>query len=467
MAAAGSCTSTTTPGGRGARVDGPRPPPTTTPAGVASAANLLGRFHAGLADLGADAVLRDLARLPRSGTPARDCCARSLPPIPAAEPRAWRPRSRAAFAAAPLAGDRGRSRRHVPRRVAHNDAKLDNVLFRAGEAVCLVDLDTVMPSAWFWDVGDLLRTASTHAAEDDPRPGTLVSSSRRAVSLDTRRLPSGSSRRSRPRPRRTKRWNGPGAIVTYEQALRFLTDWIAGDVYYRTSRPGQNLDRARAQLGSARVDAGYRRAVTIFRCSTATRSPAIAELCRRGDRAAAVARRARRRAVHRPTSPRIVRGDPERRRRRDRRRRRRARTCGCSWWIPTSAAGPRPRARPRRGGRRARRRANRRSRSAPTRRTSCGRGCRATRPRSLCLLERHHYRARRDELRHDGRPHGDPRRIRAATRSRPPVGARRDRRVDGEALAELADRSPAGARQGQSRARTRRSRYRARSAPSR
>ena len=39
-----------------------------------------------------------------------------------------------------------------------------------------------------------------------------------------------------------------GAIVTYEQALRFLTDWIAGDVYYRTTRPGQNLDRARAQL---------------------------------------------------------------------------------------------------------------------------------------------------------------------------------------------------------------------------
>jgi hypothetical protein len=39
-----------------------------------------------------------------------------------------------------------------------------------------------------------------------------------------------------------------GAIVTYEQALRFLTDWIEGDVYYRTSRPEQNLDRARAQL---------------------------------------------------------------------------------------------------------------------------------------------------------------------------------------------------------------------------
>jgi hypothetical protein len=39
-----------------------------------------------------------------------------------------------------------------------------------------------------------------------------------------------------------------GAIVTYEQAVRFLTDWLAGDVYYRTDRPGQNRDRARAQL---------------------------------------------------------------------------------------------------------------------------------------------------------------------------------------------------------------------------
>src|SRR5205085_12689272 len=58
----------------------------------------------------------------------------------------------------------------VPRRVAHYDAKLDNVLFAGDEAVCLIDFDTVMPGAWFWDVGDLLRSASTTAAEDESDP---------------------------------------------------------------------------------------------------------------------------------------------------------------------------------------------------------------------------------------------------------------------------------------------------------
>ena len=55
----------------------------------------------------------------------------------------------------------------MPRRVAHNDAKLDNVLFRGDEAICLVDLDTVMPSAWFWDVGDLLRRIQTLATQSN------------------------------------------------------------------------------------------------------------------------------------------------------------------------------------------------------------------------------------------------------------------------------------------------------------
>ena len=132
-------------------------------------------------------------------------------------------------------------------RVAHNDAKLDNVLYRDGEAVCLVDLDTIMPTAWFWDVGDLLRTASTRVGEDDAHPERAFADPARYLGvLDGYR--SGISSATTLEGAEIEALEHAGAIVTYEQALRFLTDWIAGDVYYATRRPGQNLDRARHQL---------------------------------------------------------------------------------------------------------------------------------------------------------------------------------------------------------------------------
>jgi Ser/Thr protein kinase RdoA (MazF antagonist) len=129
--------------------------------------------------------------------------------------------------------------------VAHNDAKLDNMLFRGGEAVCLVDLDTVMPGPWFWDIGDLVRTASTTASEDDPQPERAVVDPKlyRAILTGYR---SGVS--SAADAAELDAIEIAGAIVTFEQAVRFLTDWIAGDVYYRTSRSAQNRDRARSQF---------------------------------------------------------------------------------------------------------------------------------------------------------------------------------------------------------------------------
>jgi Ser/Thr protein kinase RdoA (MazF antagonist) len=131
--------------------------------------------------------------------------------------------------------------------VAHNDAKLDNVMFRGDDAIALVDLDTVMPSAWFWDVGDLLRTAATAAAEDEPRVERSVVDPvlYRSILAGYR---AGLARTALAEAE-SEALDVAGAIVTYEQALRFLTDWIAGDAYYRTTRAGQNLDRARAQLG--------------------------------------------------------------------------------------------------------------------------------------------------------------------------------------------------------------------------
>jgi hypothetical protein len=102
-----------------------------------------------------------------------------------------------------------------------------------------------MPGAWFWDVGDLVRTASTTAAEDDPMPESAVVDPElyRSVIDGYRIGVAGAADASE-----IEALEVAGAIVTFEQALRFLTDWIEGDVYYRTSRPGQNLDRARSQL---------------------------------------------------------------------------------------------------------------------------------------------------------------------------------------------------------------------------
>jgi Ser/Thr protein kinase RdoA (MazF antagonist) len=229
------------------RVPGAATVAAPTSARVRSAARLLGRFHAGLADL---APARVAEVLPDFHGPARRLVL--LRDVVAADPhdraRGVEREIEAAFAAAPLARIAGELVRRVPRRVAHNDAKLDNVLFAADEAICLVDLDTLMPSAWFWDVGDLVRTASTRAAEDEAGADRAVVDHELYAEILTG-YRAGLAEGPAPTAAEDEAVELAGAIVTYEQALRFLTDWIAGDVYYRTTRPGQNRDRACAQLG--------------------------------------------------------------------------------------------------------------------------------------------------------------------------------------------------------------------------
>ncbi len=216
-----------------------------TPARVASAAHLLGRFHAGVADLDPDTVHETL---PRFHDPNRRLALLrdAIELDPQGRVAGVGAEIAAALDAAPLALLADDLATRVPCRVAHNDAKLDNILFRREEAVCLVDLDTIMATAWFWDVGDLLRTATTRVAEDDPRTElAVVDEVLYEAVLDGYRA--GSSIAT-PEPAESAALELAGAIVTYEQALRFLTDWIAGDFYYRTTRSGQNLDRARNQL---------------------------------------------------------------------------------------------------------------------------------------------------------------------------------------------------------------------------
>ncbi len=134
----------------------------------------------------------------------------------------------------------------VPVRVAHFDCKLDNVLFRDRRAVCLVDLDTVMPGAWFWDLGDLLRTAAANVSEETTDPSQAAADRRLYDAVVAGYLDAVPDNLLTAEEIEATR--AAGAISAFEQAVRFLTDWLVGDLYFRTTRRGHNFDRARTQL---------------------------------------------------------------------------------------------------------------------------------------------------------------------------------------------------------------------------
>jgi Ser/Thr protein kinase RdoA (MazF antagonist) len=142
--------------------------------------------------------------------------------------------------AASAAGD-------VPERVTHNDTKINNVMMdvTTGEALCVVDLDTTMPGLAPIDFGDMVRTATNAAAEDEPDPARVVSRPEMFEALVRGYL---SAAGTFLRPTEVAWLAFAGQLLAFEQALRFLGDHLQGDVYYRIHRPGHNLERARAQL---------------------------------------------------------------------------------------------------------------------------------------------------------------------------------------------------------------------------
>ena len=134
----------------------------------------------------------------------------------------------------------------LPIRVTHNDTKLNNVLIDDvnGEGVCVIDLDTVMPGTALYDFGDLVRTSTSQAAEDE-RDLSLVSM--RAFMFDAlaRGFLEGATFLTD-----TEREMLPiGAkLIVMNIGMRFLTDHLSGDTYFKIHRPGHNLDRCRTQV---------------------------------------------------------------------------------------------------------------------------------------------------------------------------------------------------------------------------
>jgi len=132
-------------------------------------------------------------------------------------------------------------------RVVHNDAKIGNVLFDSeGRSwVCVVDLDTVMPGLVLFDFGDMVRSMTCFSAEDETDLSEVE------VDLGMFEAVAGGyieSTRSFLSSVEREQLVAAGIAITLEQGVRFLTDHLAGDLYYAVSRTGHNLDRARAQF---------------------------------------------------------------------------------------------------------------------------------------------------------------------------------------------------------------------------
>ena len=135
----------------------------------------------------------------------------------------------------------------IPLRVTHNDTKINNILFdqETGKAVCVIDLDTVMPGSMLYDFGDALRMGGSTAAEDETdldkvwfeveafeafAKGYLSEVKESITETEIELLPFSVK------------------LMTYECGIRFLADYLNGDTYFKIHREHHNLDRARNQF---------------------------------------------------------------------------------------------------------------------------------------------------------------------------------------------------------------------------
>jgi hypothetical protein len=135
----------------------------------------------------------------------------------------------------------------VPERVTHNDTKINNLLFdeQSGEALCVIDLDTVMPGLGLFDVGDLIRTSGSRAAEDERDLARVVAEPELVAAIVTGYVDAMGALLT---PVERRLLVVSGEVITFEIGLRFLTDFLEGDTYFKTARPEHNLDRCRAQF---------------------------------------------------------------------------------------------------------------------------------------------------------------------------------------------------------------------------
>jgi len=139
------------------------------------------------------------------------------------------------------------AKKKIPERVTHNDTKFNNVMLDVvtGKAMCVVDLDTVMPGCALYDFGDMVRTTTSPTLEDELDLSKVSMRMPMFKALARGYLETAG-------PFLTKNERAliafAGKLITFTIGIRFLTDFLSGDVYFRVHRPAHNLDRARTQF---------------------------------------------------------------------------------------------------------------------------------------------------------------------------------------------------------------------------
>lgn len=135
----------------------------------------------------------------------------------------------------------------LPLRVTHNDTKLNNILMdkQTGKGICVIDLDTVMPGTALCDFGDSIRFGANHCAEDE-RDLSKVNFDIDHYDIYTKGYLEGCNGALTVKELECLPWGAK--LMTLECGIRFLTDYLEGDVYFKTHREGQNLDRCRTQF---------------------------------------------------------------------------------------------------------------------------------------------------------------------------------------------------------------------------
>jgi Phosphotransferase enzyme family len=136
---------------------------------------------------------------------------------------------------------------NLPERITHNDTKFNNVMLDdvTGEGICVIDLDTVMPGLALYDFGDMVRTATCLAKEDEQDLSKVTMQFSMFEALVRGYLTSAGDFLTKAEKQHLV---FSGKLMTFEQGIRFLTDYLQGDAYYKVNRDKHNLDRCRTQF---------------------------------------------------------------------------------------------------------------------------------------------------------------------------------------------------------------------------
>jgi len=139
------------------------------------------------------------------------------------------------------------ARGDIPERITHNDTKFNNVMldWETGHAMCVVDLDTVMPGLVHYDFGDMVRTTTSPTLEDE-QDLTKVCMQMPMFQQLAKGYVNAARGFLTPMERRYLAF--AGKLITFTIGIRFLTDYLLGDTYFRVHRPDHNLDRSRTQF---------------------------------------------------------------------------------------------------------------------------------------------------------------------------------------------------------------------------